>query len=237
MKISARLSRVIDRKILPFVLNCNYRRSASIHSHKLNKLFVTSHHSNNIVEIPLFAGNLFYKDPNIIKPLCIQGSYTYKTVDSILYTILNNQSRLDDEIIKVSSEKFGEYYGTNGLIMDNNFRVLFMTVMVCSLTDDELKVNSYKAYVHPIVSIAETSVEKAIYTKLVPKCITEYFNINTGNNIDLKTFSSVEVVFEDVTNKFIVKPLAPSNMDYNEEIKSLMANNIDDIVNTAIRCL
>ena len=241
MKISARLNNVIDRYLLyPSAITGSLRR-VDINDNPANSLFLNIKSDSDKIEIPVFlydtaidyikhAGGKFNTD--IIIPLNYSFCNNYRTVDSILGYLLASSPRLDEEIRKNSSEKYGTYYGGRGIILNENKRILFITMIVGSIIDNRIIWESSKMYVNPLVSVAETGLEKTIYTKIVPKCITENIQFYTSLSYDSH---KVDIVFKDITDELFITPNIPDE-DYQDRINNLLVDNIDDIVDIAFRC-
>lgn len=241
--MSARLNRILENSLLSAYGFYGGSRNARIQEHTINKLFLNVYKEENSIEIPLLLHDSFLNSTNLeesfIIPLGIGRTTEYKTVDAIISCIIGSTPYLDREIICVNSEKFGTYYGARGIILNKDLNILFIPVAKYTINGSLLEFDSFKLYVNPIVSIAGSGIEKYIYTKIVPKCLLESFLSRFRTDYcttSIPIQSRFEVSFKDVTNRFISKPIAPKILDYNKEIKEMLLNDVDIIVDSLKLC-
>lgn len=229
MIISEKLRRAIHFSLFSLVRIASHPRCWDLNNHNVNNLFLRAFRKQDSIEVPLIISSsiIEYGLPfNTIVPMSTEGRYCpYKTVDSIVSCFIESVIYTDSELHKLESEKYGTYYGGRGVILDKHLNVLLMPVLEVDNNGEILK---YKLYVNPKVTLMTGSVEKHIYTKIIPEVLNYSFSVFNGTStIEVKP----DVVFKDVTDMFTATPNAPSE-NYNEEIKELLLNNIDNIVNT-----
>lgn len=229
MILSEKLKRAIHYSLFSPVRILSHIRCWDLNKHNVNNLFLCTFRKQDSTEVPLiiFDSITEYNLPfNTVVSMSTEGRYCpYKTVDSIVSYFIESNIHLDSELHKLESEKYGTYYGGRGVIFDKHLNVLLMPVLE---VDNNGEVLDYKLYVNPKVALMPGSVEKHIYTKIIPEVLNYRFNIFNGtSDMEVKP----DVVFKDATDMFIATPNAPSK-NYNEEIKELLLNNIDNIVNT-----
>jgi hypothetical protein len=120
--------------------------------------------------------------------------------------------------------KSGEvYYGTNGIILDSEFRILIMVV---------LKVINHNivdvlCYINPRVYDNEKgTAEKIIIKKMLPficlNAVSVYNNIYIG---------SITAIFKDVTSQYIRIPVAPDKDFCDETSNNLLVGLKNEVLN------
>lgn len=254
MKINARLEEILNNRLFPGHSLFASRRAYNIYKPNLNTAFLKSvvDREEHTVIIPCFmflpytqmVCNANFSVTDVAIPLSVGTFQSYKSADSILTNILRYIPYRDMELSKITSEKYGTYYGTEGIILDKDFNILFMSAYKCKLEGGMIRVNSVITYVNPIVSIAENGVEKQIYTKVVPLCLTtpvrSILNNSTNINnpfvrINISSMVKPTVVFEDITNKFLIKPIAPN--PYTEStVQDILMSSIENIIQGMSTC-
>ena len=248
MKINARLEGTIINRLFLYHSYFSTRRVNNVYSPSLNTSFIRTllNTEDNTVIIPGFIFNVYTKSINSnnigtfdsVLPLSIGYNQEYKSPDSILVNLLTYMPCRDNGLTKITSAKYGTYYGAEGFIMDKDFNILFMSAYKGKYEKGKLYVNNIVTYINPKVSLADNGVEKYIYTKIAPLCLTGDIksSVNSVNsyigpefNINIPLTSTPIVIFEDVTSKFLIKPIIP-NTSVEDDIQNILMSSIDDIV-------
>lgn len=246
MKISNRLSSILTNRSYPFNGRITQYRKCNLHGSDLNHRFIHTVNEDNyfIVPVPMLYNFIEEnKDStsksNIIYPLSLSISYNIKTLDSMVARILQYNMRKDSELIKVVSEKYGIYYGSEGMILDSGFNILLLNACKCTVEEDKIHVKEIITYINPIVSLADEGMDKYIYTKIVPTYLNNpvFNSIPNGITIarDIPGYSKPTIIFKDVTSTFLLKPIEPSEI-INEDIYGLLDSNIDNLLEMVVKC-
>lgn len=119
--------------------------------------------------------------------------------------------------------KSGEvYYGTNGIILDSEFRILIMVV---------LKVINYNivdvlCYINPRVYDNEKgTAEKIIIKKMMPFiCLNSVYMNNRHEG-------AITAVFKDVTSQYIQIPVEPERDFCDERANNLLVDLKNEVLN------
>lgn len=238
MKITNKLRRTIESDLFR-LYNTTGPRYNYLHDHTL-KILVSPFIEGNRFELPVFLYSPdIFKDiiDNTVSIVPIgkgNNSLSYRTADSILNRILNFRGRLNLELISVESDKHGTWQGCSGLLLDKDFNVIIMPVITGNIEGNFCNIDNIKLYVNPRVSIAEQGIEKIVYTKIVPFCITHscFVTSNTvipsiKNNINY--ISDPEIVFKDVKNMFFTTPNTPKSPNINKEINEILEGVKDEL--------
>lgn len=233
-----------------------------IGDNNLFNLFLRVDVSKSIVEVPTAARiNTEYVLDNKVKyptfeefgylavPLFETDTpYTRRTANTIFR--LFRQASMSDRLLKVITNKDEVYYGSNGLILDKDFNILFITVLEASVNEEEKKVAYDKArvYIHPKVFGHEGLLEKGIVKTLIPAFTTKGVLIRdtsrVHNNINYYTKEETlkgivrtlvrplaEIVIADVSEKFLAKPVKPNPVTFNKEtVNDFLLAHINEIV-------
>lgn len=250
MKIGRSLKNNIVLKSFPFYNIYGGMRTFNIHGNNINSLFLKNITDGDYVIIPsplLFNfiqyntidGINLYKS-NIIAPLSYEYPANYKSVESLINNLLCYMPQRDRFIRKITSEKYGTYYGSEGMILNSEYKCLYLTAVKCKYENNKIIIDSLLAYVDPSVSVSESGVEKHIYTKIIPTIITEDINNRIIFNIPyvetrLERISKVNVIFANINDLFIDKPIAP-DFFMNQKINYILNESIDEIVDTMNLC-
>lgn len=119
--------------------------------------------------------------------------------------------------------KSGEvYYGTNGIILDSEFRIIIMVV---------LKVINYNivdvlCYINPRVYDNEKgTAEKIIIKKMMPYICLNSVSVNSRHE------GSVTAVFKDVTSQYIQIPVEPDRDFCDESANNLLVDLKNEVLN------
>lgn len=245
MKISNRLETILINRSFNYRSIQGSSRKSAIQGADVNTrlLHTIDNEGVFIVPIPLLwefvdinvsSSNIV----NIAHPL----SFTtcgVKTVDSMIVYMLRHNMRKDVEIMKVVSEKYGTYYGAEGMILDSNFNVLLLNACKCTIERGKVHVKEAITYVNPIVSLSDTGIDKHIYTKVLPTYLNNVVYLSIPSNEwvvrDINTYIKPTVIFKDVTSTFLIKPTAPSE-NMNEGIYNILDTGIDDLVEMVVKC-
>ena len=246
MKISSRLEAVLLNRSFPYRTIMHSIRKANIQDCDVNTrlLHTIDDEGVFIVPVPILCEfvntNVISSDiVNIVSPLSIAIPYSVKTVDSMVSSMLRHNMRKDNELMKVVSEKYGTYYGAEGIILDSNFNVLLLNACKCTIERGKVHVKEAITYINPIVSLSDTGMDKHIYTKILPT----YLNNSVYNCIpnnewvvrDITCYVKPTIVFKNVTDIFLVKPVEPSEtMD--RDIYGILDNSTDDLLEMVVRC-
>jgi hypothetical protein len=126
--------------------------------------------------------------------------------------------------------KSGEvYYGTNGIILDSEFRILIMVV---------LKVINHNivdvlCYINPRVYDNEKgTAEKIIIKKMMP-----FICLNSVSVYDKdRHIGPITAIFNDVTNQYIRIPVVPDEDFCDEKANNLLAAYKDTVLNYLEDC-
>jgi hypothetical protein len=197
-----------------------------------------------IVPVPILCefvnANVISSDiANIVSPLSIAVPCHVKTVDSMISYMLKHNMRKDSEIIKVVSEKYGTYYGAEGMILDSDFNVLLLNACKCTIEKSKVHVKEAITYVNPIISLSDTGIDKHIYTKILPTYLNKpLYNCIPNNEWvvrDINTYVKPTVIFKNITSTFLIKPTAPSE-NMNEDIYNILDTGIDDLIEMVVKC-
>lgn len=246
MKISSRLEAVLLNRSFSYRAIMGSSRKSHIQDCDVNTrlLHTIDDGDTFIVPVPILCEfvniNVINSDiVNIVSPLSINIPYRVQTVDSMISFMLKYNMRKDSEIAKVISDKYGTYYGAEGMILDSNFNILLLNACKCTVEKGKVHVKEAITYVNPIVSLSDTGIDKHIYTKILPT----YLNNSVYNSIpnnewlvrDITCYVKPTIVFKNVTDIFLVKPVEPSE-NMNEDIYSILDNSTDDLVEMVIKC-
>ena len=245
MKISNKLKGCLDRNLFSLRDSQREYRKNIFDDNELNTLFLSIKSDKDEIEVPAFLSNTILKNieisdnsfiDDIIIPLGISGYiHRYKTVDAILCNILQPISTTDEELRIINGAELGTFYGSSGLIMNKDKEVLLMSVLICGIENGKVVIKRLKLYVNPKVSIEDkTSIEKNIYTKVIPYCLTNTFD-NYCSNYPFFN-KDIEVVFKDVTKTFFITPNKPINTEYDDDIDNMLSSSVDSIVKSIKLC-
>ena len=247
MKISTRLESVLLNRSFSYRPIANSYRKLYIQDTDVNtRLLRTTNEGDTFIvpasilfefiETNVNSNNIAY---NIVSPLSVSSPCSIKSADSLIINMLRHNMRKDAEIMKMVSAKYGTYYGTEGMILDSSFNVLLLNACKCTIEEGKVHVKEVITYINPKVSLADTGVDKIIYTKILPTFLNKpiYHNIPTNELVvrDITCYVKPTVIFKDVTNTFISKSIEPSEtMD--EDIYSILDDSIDDVLEAVIKC-
>ena len=247
MKISNRLETILINRSFSFRSPQYSSRKSTIYDTDVNTRFVRTINEGDTFIVPTFMMSDFAYPylrnneirKNIVYPMSIGCPYYIKSVDSIVSYILKNNIRLDSELIKIISEKYGTYYGTEGLILNSEFEILLLNVCKCTVEDRKVHVNELITYVHPKVSLSDNGMDKHIYTKIIPTYLNSSIYNSIPNNEEVirhvPVYTKPTVLFKDVTDTFLIKPIEPT-VNTDEDIYDILSNNIDDLLETVTKC-
>lgn len=214
--------------------------------HNNFNLFLKSEIKEGIVEVPICYQRAIWNrlrgvtDGVVVIPIIstkVLGR-DYKTGSTALYNITGN------EVYKGGLTRFlckgDTYYGTNGIILDNNFNPILLTTITEKLSSTPTTLLNVNLYLHPKVFLLKSSIEKFLASKLVPCVLENGVTIRYPNRIirnDLpritdSTNYAVSVIIEDFTSKFFYKTSEPlQDVDMNEDITTFLQNNVDQLMN------
>lgn len=152
--------------------------------------------------------------------------------DTIIKYLTIYLSSLINIINKADTHKGETYYGCPGIILNKDWRVLFMIVTNCKI-EDEIKVTDYKVYIHPSVFYTEGLLEKCIANKIVPYILSHPIHLYTGEYIapDHELCTTPEIVVKDITDEFFCNTVVPKDVPSKEELDQLLLDHIDEVDN------
>lgn len=153
------------------------------------------------------------------------------TFDSIIkkFFTLSFNARL----VKCTDKSKNVYYGGPGLILDKDFKPLFM----CTFIAEKCVENNYPRLVYtkricrisPKVFQDKNVITKGIINKLLPTYIGEAPpSMHSRYPVEFSS-SNVQIIIDDFDN-FFVSPTAPSGNNLQEELNQCLVDNIDDIL-------
>ena len=124
MKINERLKHAIMWYSVPFQAFTSSRTN-DIHNFRLNLMYLKIFKEGDYYIIPSMLMHLMYnttfehKDNNLelAVPLSLCRECNYKSVDSILTNIISHRYSRDSELLKITSDKYGTYYGNKGMVL------------------------------------------------------------------------------------------------------------------------
>lgn len=245
MKISNRLETILINRSFNYRSIQSSSRKSAIQGADVNTrlLHTIDNEGVFIVPVPLLCefANINVSSSNIVN-IAHPLSFTtcdVKTVDSMIVYMLRHNMRKDVEIMKVVSEKYGTYYGAEGMILDSDFNILLLNACKCTIEEGKVHVKEVITYINPIVSLADTGIDKHIYTKVLPTYLNNFVYLSIPNNEwvvrDINTYDKPTVIFSNVTSTFLIKPTAPSE-NMNEDIYNILDTGIDDLVEMVVKC-
>jgi hypothetical protein len=245
MKISTRLETILINRSFNYRSIQGSSRKSAIQGVDVNTrlLHTIDNEGVFIVPVPLLCEfvNINVSSSNIVNiahPLSFT-TWDVKTVDSMIVYMLRHNMRKDAEIMKVVSEKYGTYYGAEGMILDSEFNILLLNACKCTIEEGKVHVKEVITYINPIVSLADTGIDKHIYTKVLPTYLNHFVYLSIPNNEwvvrDINTYDKPTVIFKNVTSTFLIKPTAPSE-NMNEGIYNILDTGIDDLVEMVVKC-
>lgn len=245
MKVSSRLETILLNRSFPYHTIMGSSRKSNIQDCDVNTRLLRTIDDVDvfIVPVPILCEfvnkNINDNDStNIVIPLSIALPYRVQTVDSMISFMLKYNMRKDSEIAKVISDKYGTYYGTEGMILDSNFNILLLNACKCTIEKGKVYVKEAITYVNPIVSLSDTGMDKHIYTKVLPTYLNNPVYNCTPNNEwvvrDITCYVKPTIVFKNVTDIFLAKPVEPSET-MNEDIYGILDNSIDELLEVVVR--
>lgn len=168
--------------------------------------------------IPLFVGS------DYIRPVSMAGSildYLGKTGWS-------------ERLRGVRTSKGEIYYGCSGLILDKDFKPLFVATFTISYTDSMFEIQQANCRIpHRVFSIQEDILPKTIYKKFIPLYGTTPINVSLGlpeylrnsqvqKQVEIKIGIGANIVFSSNVPK-------PSDAT-DEEFRSIIRDNIESFI-------
>lgn len=244
MKISNRLETILLNRSFPYRDVMYSHRKSHIQDGDVNTRLLHTINDGDTFIVPASILFKFVQENstssnvvNIVNPLSITIPYNVKTLDSMVTSILQYNMRKDHEIAKVVSEKYGTYYGTEGMILDSDFNILLLNACKCTVEEGHIQVKECIVYVNPIVSLADTGMDKHIYTKILPTYLNNpiYHNIPPELIRHRAFYVIPTIIFKNVTNTFLTKPIEPSDT-MNEDIHNILDNSIDELLEVVVKC-
>ena len=155
----------------------------------------------------------YSKNTNIPIQVCNNGISGLSETTLLSALGRNNYYYRNHHLQKLYTKSGEIYYGTNGIILDSEFRILIMVV---------LKVINHNivdvlCYINPRVYDNEKgTAEKIIIKKIVPFICLNSVYVNDRHE------GPVTAIFKDVTNRYIQKPVAPDENFCDENVNNLL---------------
>lgn len=135
----------------------------------------------------------------IIIPIELNATYIkeVKTIDSALKYIFDSGGTII-ESVKNKNEIF---YGNKHLLLDSNFRILFMSCITIDFSSTNYQVKDFTIKIRPSLLVNQhTNVEKAIMKKLLPYYITTAYNHPYLSYKGMTYTGAPSVSFEPLSN-------------------------------------
>lgn len=220
--------------------------------HRLYRRFLKSSISgtkgNEVYECPLLllhAAELESLSRECVVNLPITSSTEKRAGSSIFRKFMIGSTM--GGLMKVTTNKGKVYYGVPGLILDSNFKVIFLATHVYTTTTypRAWKLSKRKLYINPSVLTSSDTLEKTITKTVLPIYANNkidaytrfsrdnYTRVTRGrgvNKITRDVIDPIEIVISDVTDKFIVCPTPPSPFSFNNTIANkVVEDNIKEV--------
>lgn len=162
--------------------------------------------------------SLFVKPTNFIVSLYTSREpILKKTGDSIINYCV--QTTFNDRLISFKIVDDSLYYGTKGLIINSDNKTLMLATVKFRIMQDYSHVTSdQRVYLNPSIFINKDLVSKTILSKIVPVFIE-----------DNRTNNTISLLIEDKSD-VIQRPIKPYNYNINEDLQSMLRDNLDYIV-------
>lgn len=178
--------------------------------------------SNDVFMIPafLYDETRYCKSTNV--PIQINNR---ETTDLSETTLLSTLGKRWDYFRNYHLEKLrtksGEvYYGTNGIILDSEFRILIMVVLKVISNN----IVDVICYINPkIYNNEKGTAEKIIIKKIMPFICLNLVSVN------YRHIGAVTAVFKDVTSQYIIKPTEPGE-EFCDDYANNLLINWEDII-------
>ena len=203
--------------------------------------------SDNEIEVPVIARMLFEREvteagnplteiEKMVLPLYNNSPNSEVSTFSAMMSLFANNVSYNDRLMKITTREGEIYYGSRGIILDEDYTPLLLCTLRAKVSEDNSTVIYYRPVCHisPKVFLEPKKfVNKNIIRKLIP-CY-----INSSVNPLVLTYLSfedgienrkVKIVIGDL-DKFFVKPIKPVPSDIsNDALNTCLVDNIDDIM-------
>lgn len=174
--------------------------------------------------VPAFLYNepKYFKSTNI--PIQVRNKGTSELSETTLLSSLGKENYYyrNNHLQRLRTKSGEVYYGTNGIILDSEFRILIMVV---------LKVINHNiidvvCYINPRVYNNEKgTAEKIIIKKIMPFICLNSLSVNNRHK------GAITAIFKDVTSQYIRIPVAPDKYFCDESANNLLVNLEDEVLN------
>lgn len=169
----------------------------------------------------LYDEIIHYKDTAI--PIQIKNNGFSELTETTLLRAISRPyySNRYHHLQKFKTKTGDVYYGTNGIILDSNFKILIMVGLkvVNDVIIDVL------CYINPSVYINEKgTVEKLIIKKILPFICTNLVSVNSSH------IGAATAVFKDVTLSYMIKPAEPRDSFNDNCVNNLLIDWENDVV-------
>lgn len=135
----------------------------------------------------------------IVIPIELNATYIHevKTIDSALKYIFDTGGTTI-EAVKNKNEIF---YGNKHLLLDSDFRILFMSCITIDFSGVDYQIKDFTIKIRPSLLVNQhTNVEKAIMKKLLPYYITNACNHPNLNYKGMSYIGAPSISFEPLNN-------------------------------------
>lgn len=174
--------------------------------------------------VPAFLYNELKYCKNISIPIQIRTTGRSELSETTLLSALGKTEYYyrNNHLQRLRTKSGEVYYGTNGIILDSEFRILIMVV---------LKVINHNivdvlCYINPRVYDNEKgTAEKIIIKKIMPYICLNSVYVNNRHE------GAVTAIFKDVTSQYIRIPVEPDGYFCDESANNLLAAYKDTVLN------
>ena len=135
-------------------------------------------------------------------------------------------------LITINTSKGERYYGSRGLILNSDFKIIFITTAEGYLKDNgDFYPVRYIGRVPPrTFANVNGLLEKAICRKFIPYLSSMNITIHPYSNSISQRDIGVTTIIEDC-DKFLITPSVPkASSDINEVLNDVVVNNIESLI-------
>lgn len=210
----------INRDNLNYEKNSLFSKFINVNIYKDKEFFIPILNIRGVIgSICEWVKNSEEKSMEVSYPLYYKKEYIKSTADSIISTFIDD---IDDRLCKVTTSKGNSFYGSRGLILDQNWKPLILcgynmklsNIAKQSSTLDEIfeSINPI-VYISPYVFTNTDIISKAILKKIIPFFFDNYIN-NPGIIRDITNESTHFGVTVEVRNlnNYFNSPIAPTKL-------------------------
>lgn len=144
--------------------------------------------------------------------------------------ILSSFDQQSTMLATINTSKGERYYGCRGLILNSEFKIIFITTVEGYINSDgDFKTVRYICRIPPRTFINTTGLlEKAIFKKFIP-CLAS-LRIKIYYDSLHYEYKKPTIIIEDC-DRFLIKPTVPTAIpNLNEALNDVVVNNINLIV-------